>query len=88
MVGIQSSKRVIHATPGSLAREELEEEVAEQEKGDIPPTTAQLRQMVAVCAYYRALSRGFQPGHEDEDWLAAENEINEAYETQLGTTVT
>jgi hypothetical protein len=72
---------VLHATPGSLAREELEEEVAEQEKSDIPPTTAELREMVGVAAYYRSLGRGFAPGHELEDWLAAENEINEFYGT-------
>ena len=81
MVGTQSSKRVLHATPGSLAREELEEEVAEQEKSDIPPTTAELREMVAVAAYYRSLGRRFEPGHELEDWLAAENEISEFYAT-------
>jgi hypothetical protein len=81
MVGTQSSRRVIHATPGSLTREEFEEKVAEQEKGDIPPTTAELREMVAVGAYYRSLGRRFEPGHEFEDWLAAENEINELYGT-------
>jgi cbb3-type cytochrome oxidase cytochrome c subunit len=79
MVGTQSSMRVIHAAPGSLAREEFEEEVAEQEKADIPPTTAELREMVAVAAYFRSLGRGFEPGHELEDWLAAENEIKELY---------
>ncbi len=81
MVGTQSSKRVIHATPGSLAREEFEEEVAEEEKSDIPPTAAELRKMVAVAAYYRSARRGFEPGHELEDWLAAEDEIKERYET-------
>ena len=29
---------------------------------------------VAVSAYYRAQVRGFEPGHELEDWLAAEAE--------------
>ena len=81
MVGTQSSKRVIHATPGSLAREEFEEYVAEEEKSDIPPTAAELRKMVAVAAYYRSSRRGFEPGHELEDWLAAEDEIKERYET-------
>ena len=80
MVAIQGSKRVIHAAPGSLAREEIEEQIAEQEKSEISPTTAELRQLIAVAAYYRALSRGFDPGHELEDWLAAENEIKERYE--------
>lgn len=29
---------------------------------------------VAVSAYYKAQARGFQPGHELDDWLAAEAE--------------
>lgn len=30
---------------------------------------------IAECAYYKAESRGFEPGHELDDWLAAESEI-------------
>ena len=29
---------------------------------------------VAELAYYKAESRGFEPGHELEDWLTAEGE--------------
>jgi hypothetical protein len=32
--------------------------------------------MVAEAAYYRAEHRAFAPGHELEDWCAAEAEIN------------
>jgi hypothetical protein len=31
----------------------------------------------AELAYYRAEARGFEPGHEMEDWLAAESEVNQ-----------
>ena len=31
---------------------------------------------VAVSAYYKAQARGFAPGNELEDWLAAETEEN------------
>ncbi|MEQ1487343.1 MAG: DUF2934 domain-containing protein [Methylotenera sp.] len=31
--------------------------------------------LVAVCAYYKAEARGFEPGHEMDDWLAAEAEV-------------
>ena len=31
---------------------------------------------IAECAYYKAESRGFEPGYELDDWLAAEDEIN------------
>jgi hypothetical protein len=32
--------------------------------------------MIAEAAYYRAERRCFEPGHELEDWLAAEGEID------------
>jgi hypothetical protein len=34
------------------------------------------RAMIAQNAYLRAESRGFEPGHEEEDWLAAEAEVD------------
>jgi hypothetical protein len=43
---------------------------------DIEPLTdEQRRELIAVTAYYLAERRNFQPGHEDEDWLAAEVQI-------------
>ncbi len=32
--------------------------------------------LIAEAAYLRAERRGFAPGHEEEDWLAAEAEID------------
>jgi hypothetical protein len=32
--------------------------------------------LIATAAYYRAERRGFMPGHEQEDWLAAERDID------------
>ena len=34
------------------------------------------RAMIAEAAYYLAERRGFKPGHELEDWLAAEAQID------------
>jgi hypothetical protein len=34
------------------------------------------RAMIAEAAYYRAERRAFAPGHEIEDWLQAEREID------------
>lgn len=34
--------------------------------------------MIAEAAYYRALQRGFTGGSPQEDWLAAEREIDES----------
>ena len=42
------------------------------------PTGEGVERMIAVSAYYRAERRGFAPGHELEDWLAAEAEITSA----------
>lgn len=38
-----------------------------------PETRAAL---IAEAAFFRAEKRGFAPGHETEDWLAAEAEID------------
>jgi hypothetical protein len=35
------------------------------------------REMVAEAAYLRAQRRDFLPGHELEDWLAAEAEVDQ-----------
>jgi hypothetical protein len=32
--------------------------------------------LIAEAAYYRAERRGFEPGRETEDWLAAEAEVD------------
>jgi hypothetical protein len=32
--------------------------------------------MIAESAYLRAERRGFAPGHEAEDWFAAEREVD------------
>lgn len=34
--------------------------------------------MIAEAAYFRSAHRGFEPGHEVDDWLAAESEIDAA----------
>jgi hypothetical protein len=35
----------------------------------------ELRRLISEAAYYRAKQRGFAPGHELEDWIAAEAEV-------------
>jgi hypothetical protein len=36
------------------------------------------RDIIAQAAYFRAQRRDFEPGHELEDWLAAEAEVDAA----------
>ena len=42
-------------------------------RADISPD--ELRKLIAEAAYYRAKQRGFEPGHELEDWVEAEAEV-------------
>lgn len=41
-----------------------------------------LEDEIRRLAYLMSESRGFEPGHETDDWLAAEHEIRERYEHQ------
>lgn len=43
-----------------------------------PPGDSARRARIAIAAYYRAERRGFAPGHEIEDWLEAEREVDQA----------
>lgn len=45
-------------------------------KSALNVAVAQKSSRIAEVAYYRAQARGFTPGHELEDWLAAEAEVN------------
>jgi Protein of unknown function (DUF2934) len=39
------------------------------------PSAAEREALIRMAAYYRAQRRGFKPGHEWDDWLAAEAEV-------------
>jgi len=75
MATVQSGGVVLHR--GREAPEILEEETAEfvEEAQRRVPTAAERQVMVAQAAYYRAQKRNFEPGHELEDWLEAEAEL-------------
>ncbi len=49
-------------------------------KGSMPGTISISREerwrMIATTAYLKAEARNFSPGHEMEDWLAAEREVD------------
>ncbi|MFZ2449460.1 MAG: DUF2934 domain-containing protein [Methylovulum miyakonense] len=47
------------------------EEPVQEETVYIPDYDAK----VSELAYYKAKNRGFEPGHELEDWFAAEQEL-------------
>ena len=71
---IESGKTVLHR--GREAPEILEEETAElAEEARRRPSPIEREKMIAQGAFYRAQRRNFEPGHEFEDWLAAEAEL-------------
>jgi hypothetical protein len=43
----------------------------------VPRVPEDRRASIARAAYLIAARRGFAPGHEIEDWLAAENEVDQ-----------
>jgi len=43
-----------------------------------PVTPEQRRMMICEAAYYIAEHRGFEAGHDVDDWLAAERQIDAA----------
>lgn len=45
-------------------------------KSAVPPNGEDRLRMIAEEAYYRAERRGFTPGRELDDWLAAEIEVD------------
>ena len=47
------------------------------------PSAAELYELIAEAAYYRAQKRGFTPGAEAEDWLHAETEVMERVRKQF-----
>lgn len=72
-------KQPIPAMPG-LSREEIEAEdrdprVEVQLHGSLQPLRGR-DERIAARAYQLAAERGFEPGHELDDWLTAEREID------------
>lgn len=46
-------------------------------------TEEERHEMIAVAAYYHAEHRGFISGHETEDWLQAERDIDQMIMTMV-----
>lgn len=53
-------------------------------KNRVKVTPEARRALIAESAYLRAQRRGFAPGHESEDWLAAEAEIDALLRVEHG----
>jgi hypothetical protein len=49
----------------------------ERPNGSTAATQEEIRALISDAAYLRAQARNFEPGHELDDWYAAEAEIRE-----------
>ena len=46
---------------------------------DAPQLSQKRRERIALTAYFIAERRGFEPGHDTEDWLAAEIQVSQEF---------
>ena len=58
-----------------IRRSEIREKVTNAPQPPDQESVDPTAEEVALAAYYRAEARGFEPGHEMEDWLEAEQEL-------------
>ena len=81
------------ATPASLTTDVNETIAAEPTRSFRKPSIVKsdarsnvlpinLEDEIRRLAYLMSERRGFEPGHETEDWLAAEREVNQRYHQQ------
>ncbi len=70
---METAKRQVRNTKGTRKNLSL---IDNTPKSALNVPEAQRNSRIAEVAYYRAQARGFSPGHELEDWLAAEAEVN------------
>lgn len=73
----------VRSDPRLRRRSKLAHQAATPPAGDRPDRPGSIdaltrHELIAQAAYFRAQHRGFEPGHEQEDWRAAESEIEAA----------
>lgn len=68
----KGSRGLAPATGGPV---EIPDEPAPEQKAVFIEGDAPLHSRLAERAYYLAERRGFEPGHELDDWLTAEQEV-------------
>ena len=67
------TKAATTKTPTRAAAPRSEKEMTPQARVEL--TREELQKLIEEAAYYRAKQRGFEPGHELEDWIQAEAEV-------------
>jgi hypothetical protein len=70
----QARQKTAPVPPPAPARNENKSPRTPSIKSQV--TSQEREQMIATMAYLRAEQRGFASGHEQEDWLQAEAEVD------------
>ena len=76
-------------TTGKTRKAKAKEQAAPiVDVAELTPVMENVRRemLIATAAYFKAAQRGFAPGGEVEDWLAAEAEFNERCEATPAAT--
>jgi hypothetical protein len=76
-----ATRRSVETSPSSESRTRSVPAAGNRPASAKPTARARVsvedrRAMIAEAAYLRAERRGFTPGKEEEDWLAAEEEVD------------
>lgn len=75
----QTRGRGKSATPSAAAEPKASAKTARRRKPKEPVGAVEIGdrgQLIATTAYFLAAARGFEPGHELEDWLEAERRVS------------
>jgi hypothetical protein len=76
----KSTAKKVSATKATKSKELAKPETMKLlDNKQARPSREDIEQMIAKAAYFRAEKRCFEVGHEQEDWLMAEREINQLY---------
>jgi hypothetical protein len=72
----RSADGVVGEVPPQDAAHDVKITGSKLEQRDIPSFSESREARIAEAAYWRAERRGFEPGHELDDWLHAEREVD------------
>jgi hypothetical protein len=75
--GRSRRKRATSLTDSAVLESATDPEIVRMAIVEALCRDAERHSLIEEAAYYRAEKRGFMPGHELEDWLAAEEEMAE-----------
>ena len=74
----RARRQIAAAASGAVTNAREDADIAQPAAAEAAARAADRQVKVALAAYFIAERRGFEPGHELEDWLAAEAEIAKA----------